>query len=58
MPCLMNCDTCYFKKINQGKSGWCYMFREEPEGECRQHSGFKTDTAQIIKYFKEGKNDR
>lgn len=39
MSCLMNCNTCHYKKINQDQLGWCYMFREEPNGECRQHTG-------------------
>jgi hypothetical protein len=31
-----NCDTCGHKRHPDG--GWCYMFREEPMGVCRQHT--------------------
>lgn len=37
MNCLSNCENCAHKKDPQG--GWCYMFRDEPDGLCRQYKG-------------------
>lgn len=31
-----NCSTCEWKKTPQG--GWCYMFRDEPNEVCMQHT--------------------
>jgi hypothetical protein len=32
-----NCATCEHKEVEHG-DGWCYMFREEPEEVCMQHT--------------------
>lgn len=48
-PCSSNCATCDHKK--ERVDGWCYMFREEPEGRCYLHTGEKgplTDLEQLI----------
>ena len=34
MTCKTNCKTCEHKQYPDG--GWCYMFRTEPEGVCKQ----------------------
>ena len=42
MGCLNNCNHCIYKAME--KSGWwCYMFREEPEGQCFQMKPKKTN---------------
>lgn len=32
-----NCTTCQYKRLNAGREGWCYMFRNAPDGECAQY---------------------
>lgn len=39
MSCLNNCSGCQHKPNRDG--GWCYMFRTEPNGLCRQ---YRSDT--------------
>jgi hypothetical protein len=35
--CNMNCNNCHYKAMNPPEDdGHCYMFQEEPEGDCRQ----------------------
>lgn len=34
-----NCATCEHKRNPDG--GWCYMFRDEPNDICMQHTGWK-----------------
>jgi hypothetical protein len=34
-----NCSTCKYKAMNDGEPGHCYMFRDEPQEVCMQHSG-------------------
>lgn len=37
MSCNMNCENCYYKAINPpSDEGFCYMFRNEPDGDCGQ----------------------
>jgi hypothetical protein len=33
-----NCATCRYSQYEHG-DGHCYMFRNEPEGVCMQHTG-------------------
>jgi hypothetical protein len=33
-----NCATCDYSKYEH-EGGHCYMFREEPQGACMQHTG-------------------
>jgi hypothetical protein len=35
-----NCDRCDHKKHPDG--GWCYMFKNEPDGFCAKHTAKKT----------------
>lgn len=35
-----NCSSCWYKLHPDG--GWCYMFREEPEGVCMKHRQLDT----------------
>ena len=44
---LNNCETCDYKKMNEGQDGWCYMFKDEPTELCMAHSGRKPDFAAI-----------
>ena len=30
------CETCVHKKIDDGRGGHCYMFRDAPTGRCGQ----------------------
>lgn len=33
----MNCNNCYFNAINPVEDqGHCYMFKNEPNGDCKQ----------------------
>lgn len=32
---VSNCSTCEYKLHPDG--GWCYMFKEAPQGVCRKH---------------------
>lgn len=41
--CVMNCETCDHKKHYGGADGYCYMWREEPEGKCYQHTKYKAN---------------
>lgn len=34
-----NCGTCNHMKHNGDNAGWCYMFRDEPNDVCSQHTG-------------------
>jgi hypothetical protein len=34
-----NCEKCEYKKNNDG--GWCYMFRNKPNGVCSQYIPIK-----------------
>lgn len=48
--CSSNCATCDHKR--ERVDGWCYMFREPPEGRCYQHTGEKgplTNLESLIK---------
>ena len=50
LPCSSNCATCGHKQVPDG--GWCYMFKEPPEGRCYQHTGEKgplTDLENLIR---------
>lgn len=42
--CLSNCGTCRHKQNPDG--GWCYMFRDEPQGECKKWVARAGKTAQ------------
>jgi hypothetical protein len=33
------CETCNHKRTPDG--GWCYMFRDEPNFDCAQHTGHR-----------------
>lgn len=35
MGCISNCSTCEYRR--KPDDGYCYMFREEPEGVCAKH---------------------
>lgn len=37
---INNCATCDHKKHPDG--GHCYMFRNEPQWQCMQHTGLRT----------------
>ena len=41
-----NCSTCDYKRHPDG--GHCYMFREEPEGVCMQHTMRRVSAADLI----------
>jgi len=44
--CVMNCKTCGYRNSqnqNQIENGYCYMWKEEPEGKCFQHTSYKTN---------------
>ena len=36
------CITCYWKKINEGKEGFCYMF-EKQMNNCAQYKELNND---------------
>jgi hypothetical protein len=39
--CLSNCTTCEYNQASEIQShGWCYMFRHEPQGVCKKHTGY------------------
>lgn len=49
-PCSSNCATCEHKAASG--DGWCYMFKQEPEGRCYLHTAEKgplTDLQQLIR---------
>ena len=37
-----NCKTYEYTKINAGKEGHCYMFKDEPTNVCMAHTGRMT----------------
>lgn len=41
-----NCTTCDHKKHPDG--GWCYMFRDEPDSICRQHTLYKKPIQELL----------
>lgn len=42
--CSTNCQTCDYKKFNKDPELYCYMFKDEPQGQCRSHSAYKNRT--------------
>lgn len=34
-----NCATCDYMKLNASRDGHCYMFSDEPNEVCMQHTG-------------------
>ena len=50
--CIMNCSTCGNSSENNGRArdsdGYCYMWKEEPEGECFQHTAYKDSSANAL----------
>ena len=44
--CNMNCCNCYYRQINpKDDKGHCYMFRHEPEGDCKLYKNKTVDVA-------------
>ena len=47
--CIMNCSTCDHSsennRIARKSEGYCYMWKEEPEGQCFQHTAYKDRNA-------------
>lgn len=43
-----NCETCDYKKCNNDKTLHCYMFKDEPDDVCYQHTGRKQSLENII----------
>lgn len=43
-----NCETCEYKKINNDKTLHCYMFKDEPDDVCMQHSGRRESFVDIV----------
>lgn len=41
-----NCATCDHKQHPDG--GWCYMFRDEPDSICRQHTFYKKPMQDLL----------
>ena len=44
-----NCNTCYYKLVAEADDGWCYMFRNEPNEVCMDHTGRRMSVESIIK---------
>lgn len=50
--CVMNCSTCSNSTKNNQRAreseGYCYMFKEEPEGQCFQHTSYKDTSVEAF----------
>ncbi len=47
-----NCNTCYYKLVAEADDGWCYMFRNEPNEVCMDHTGRRMSVESIIKLLR------
>lgn len=47
-----NCSTCYYKQVAEDADGWCYMFRNEPNEVCMDHTGRRMSVEAIIKLLR------
>jgi hypothetical protein len=45
-----NCAMCDYKKMHTDEAvGWCYMFRDEPDDVCMQHTARKNNDKALFR---------